>query len=220
MVGNAHDHADVVLDQHHRHAELTVDLDDEAAHFALLLGIHPGHRLVEQQQARLGGQRTGQLDPLLQAIGQGANDFVTPRLDAQKLDYPLGGGALAIVLARRAADAQRLLQPGTAALEVAPGEHVVEHAHALEQRDVLEGASDAVACRCMWVHHPTLLPGKTNTPLLRPVDAIDDVQQRALARAIGPDQRTDLAFGDAEADVADGLHTLERKADALQFQQR
>src|ERR1700674_594810 len=38
---------------------------------------------------------------------------------------------------------QRLLQEVAAHLQVAAGEEVVEHRHALEERDVLEGPGDA-----------------------------------------------------------------------------
>ena len=35
-----------------------------------LVGGHPGHRLVEQQQGRLGAQGPGQLHPLAHPVGQ------------------------------------------------------------------------------------------------------------------------------------------------------
>jgi hypothetical protein len=56
----------VVLDQQHRHAALVARIEDEARHVFLLLLVHAGHRLVQDQEARLGDQRAGQFDPLLQ----------------------------------------------------------------------------------------------------------------------------------------------------------
>jgi len=44
-----------VLDERDRRAELAVDVEDEAAHVLLLLDVHAGHRLVEQQELGLGG---------------------------------------------------------------------------------------------------------------------------------------------------------------------
>src|SRR5438132_13613845 len=61
----SHDDPDVVLDQHDGRAELAVDVGNEPAHLALLLLVHAGHRLVEQQQLRLAGERAGEGDPLL-----------------------------------------------------------------------------------------------------------------------------------------------------------
>src|SRR5689334_4672454 len=61
-----HDHAHVVLDQHDGGAVMVVDVEDEAAHVLLFLEVHPGHRLVEEEQRRLGGQGAAELDALLQ----------------------------------------------------------------------------------------------------------------------------------------------------------
>ena len=45
---------------------------DEIAHLLLLVVIHAGHRLIEQQQLRLGDEGTREVDAFLDAIGQGA----------------------------------------------------------------------------------------------------------------------------------------------------
>ena len=49
------------------------------------------------------------------------------------------------LLAQRRPDPQRLPEQAAAHLQRAPGHDVVERRHALEQRDVLEGAGDAAA---------------------------------------------------------------------------
>ena len=41
--------------------------------------------------------------------------------------------------------------------------------------------------------------------LARPVDAADGHQRGGLARAVGPDERHDLALVDGQGDVAQGL---------------
>ena len=56
-VRQVHDHAHVVLDHDHRHAPLLVEIDDEAGHVLLLLEVHAGHRLVEQDEVGLQGDR-------------------------------------------------------------------------------------------------------------------------------------------------------------------
>src|SRR3954449_351915 len=65
-VGDVHHHAHVVLDQHDGRAVVVVDVEDEAAHVLLLFDVHPGHWLIEQQDGRFGGERTAELDALLQ----------------------------------------------------------------------------------------------------------------------------------------------------------
>src|ERR1700752_2131699 len=83
-IGDVHHDAHVVLDQRDRRAELVVDVEDEAAHVFLLLDVHPGHRLIEQQELGLGGERAPQLDPLLQPVGQPADGNPADRLDFEE----------------------------------------------------------------------------------------------------------------------------------------
>jgi hypothetical protein len=64
-------------------------------------------------------------------------------LDLEEIDDLLDLGAVLELLAPRAAPPQRLLEEARAHAQVAAGHDVVEHAHALEQRDVLERARDA-----------------------------------------------------------------------------
>ena len=127
-VGNVHHHAHVVLDQHDRRAVLLVDVEDEPAHVLFLLDVHAGHRLVEQQQRRLGGQRARELDALLQAVRQSADGRLADVLDLEEVDDLLDFRAVRELLAARAADPDRLLDEARVHLQVAPGHDVVEHA--------------------------------------------------------------------------------------------
>src|SRR3972149_4164292 len=86
-VADVHHHAEVVLDQQDRDAPLLVDVEDEAGHVFLLLQVHPGHRLVEEQELRLERQRTAELDPLAKAVGQRPHRFFTDVLDLAEVDY-------------------------------------------------------------------------------------------------------------------------------------
>ena len=80
-VGDVHHHAHVVLDHHHRHPELLVEVDDVAGHVLLLLEVHAGHRLVEEDEARLQRHGAGELDALAQAVGEGAGGRLAHRLE-------------------------------------------------------------------------------------------------------------------------------------------
>ena len=70
VLGDAHDDLHVVLDQHDRDAALVAQLVHELRELVGLLRVHAGRRLVEQQQLRVGGQRAGDLDPPLVAVGE------------------------------------------------------------------------------------------------------------------------------------------------------
>jgi hypothetical protein len=104
-------------------------------------------------------------------------------------------------------------------LQVAPGHHVVEHAHALEQGDVLEGAGDALGGRLVGTHLVARLPEVDDGALLRVVDAVDDVEHRALAGAVRADDGADLAALDLEADAGERLDAAETQADVLDAQE-
>ena len=69
-VGEVHDQAHVVLDHDDRDVELVADVEDVAGGVLGLLEVHAGHRLVEQQQLGLHGQRATELDALLHAVRQ------------------------------------------------------------------------------------------------------------------------------------------------------
>ena len=153
-VGDVHHHAHVVLDQHDGGAELVVDVEDEAAHVLLLLDVHAGHRLVEQQHLRLHRQRAAEVDALLQAVGQAADRRLAVGLDLEEVDDALDDCAVLDLLALGGAPADGLLEEVGLHLQVAPGHDVVDHAHALEQRQVLEGARDAHLGHLARVHVP------------------------------------------------------------------
>ncbi len=84
-------------------------------------------------------------------------------------------------------------------------------AHALEQGDVLEGAGDALRGGFVRAHR---LAGDAlvgDAALLRMVEAVDAVEHRALAGAVGADDGADLVLAHIEADVGQRLHAAERQ---------
>jgi hypothetical protein len=106
-VADVHHHAHVVLDQHDGGAELVVDVEHEAAHVLLFLQVHAGHRLVQQQELRLGGERARELDALLQAVGQAPDRRLADVLDLEEVDDFLA--------ARRCSSSSRFAGPNQTA---------------------------------------------------------------------------------------------------------
>ncbi len=110
---------------------------------------------------------------------------------------------LDLLVAARGPTAQHLPQEAALHLQRAAGHDVVERAHALEQRDVLEGARDAAAGGLdsgrIWARR---LPLKVMRALLRVVEAVDDVEHRGLAGAVRTDDGAHLALPDVERHVA------------------
>ncbi len=97
-----------MFDQHHGGAEVTIDVGDEPGHFLFFLGVHPGHRFIQQQQGRPGDQRPAQLDALLQTVGQVAHRHITQGLQLQQLQNVLGLAPKRLGLAPRPWQAQGL----------------------------------------------------------------------------------------------------------------
>src|ERR1700730_812294 len=72
-VAKAGDETHVVVDHEHADAELA-DLQDGVAYMIGLLGAEPRDRLVEQDQARFGGERDDDAERLLESVGQTSRD--------------------------------------------------------------------------------------------------------------------------------------------------
>src|SRR5262249_46998150 len=97
----------------------------------------------------------------------------------------------------------------------APGHDVLEHGHALEQRQALERARDPQARRLVRLHVVAPAPEVRHRARLRAVDAVDDVQHRAFARAVGADDGAHLVLAHVEAHLRQGAQAAERERDVL-----
>src|SRR5262249_50329945 len=89
---------------------------------------------------------------------------------------------------------------------VTPDHDVVEHAHMMKQRKVLEGATDAEPRSGVGVQRRDVLSAIEQMSLGRPVAARDAVDDRGLAGAVGTDNRKQLAGFDAKTDVGKRAH--------------
>src|SRR5262249_6545478 len=85
-IRQVHYHTHVVLDQRDGGAELIVHVKNETRHVLLLLEVHACHRLVEQQQIGLHGERAPKFDPLLQPIRQPPNLDLADVRDLQEIN--------------------------------------------------------------------------------------------------------------------------------------
>jgi len=85
-LGDAHDDGHVVLHEDHGLAPAVVELEEKPHHVLLFLEGHAGKRLVEHEQARLGGERTAELHPLAHAVGQRAHELLADGLHLEKVD--------------------------------------------------------------------------------------------------------------------------------------
>ena len=113
------------------------------------------------------------------------------------------------------ADMDRLPQEIAAHPQQAPGHDVVERRHAPKQRDILEGAGDALRRGLVGAHAPAGLSLPGDRARLRVIEAVDDVQHRGLAGAVRPDDREDLVTPDLDADAVERGDPAKGEADPV-----
>ncbi len=212
-VAQAHDELDVVLDQQDG-AVVVADTVDQLAQHHLLGGVHAGGRLVERDQLRVGGERAGDLQAPLVAVGQCARLVVGVAPDAhvfQQLLRAPGDGRLFALEARRAENRAKQARMGA---DVPAHHHVLERRHFREQADVLEGAGNARLGH--QVHRLGLvgLARQLEGAAVGRVQPGDDVEEGRLAGAVGADQAIHLAALDGDADVRERLQAAETLGDA------
>ena len=202
-----------MLDQDDRGAVVIVDVEDEAAHVLLLLDVHAGHRLVEQQDRRLGGECSAQLDALLQPVGQARHRGLADVLDLQELDdffdrfAVFGSPRVALAAAAaRPRGRSRAYADMRPAMMLSSTDMPLNNAMFWNVR-----AMPSLAAR-IGVMPSDARRGKSMLPFLRQVDAIDDIEHRALAGAIRSDDGAHLVLEHVEGDVGQRLNAAEPQA--------
>ncbi|OIQ77385.1 hypothetical protein GALL_409190 [mine drainage metagenome] len=106
-----------------------------------------------------------------------------------------------------------------ARLQMQAGQHIDQHALAIEQPDGLKGAENACtgnAVRRLARHVMTL---QEHSAFGRLVNPRDDVEHRGLACPVGSDQAEHLARLDGETQIGHSLQAAEADAHSIQAQQ-
>ncbi len=159
---------DVAGDQHG--AAVAAPGDDRVDQLAAGDGVGAGQRLVEEEHEGVVQDRLGQLDPLAHPLGIAADGPAGGLGHVHALERPLGGLG-------RAAPAQAGEQG--AVHQERPAGHPLEEG-------VLLGTEADVAVQARGVPGP--VAQHTHLALAGPQLAGGQLQQRALARAVGPQQ--------------------------------
>src|SRR5271163_1053717 len=140
-------------------------------------------------------------------------------LDLEEVDDLLANAAVLDFLVERGPMPQRLPEQVALHPQIPAGHDVVKRRHALEQRDILERARDALRRRLIGLHPRARPATPANRAFLRVVEAVDHIEHRGLAGAVWADDRPDFSFADIERYVGDRSHAAERKRDVLDRQQ-
>ncbi len=203
LVGEAHHQPHVVLHQQHGQLQFGADARDHLGGAGPFGGVHAGHRLVQEQHARLQAQGAGQLDTFAVAVRQQLHRAVEVRAQAGEFGDLPGAGEMLALFAHRPRQAQRARGEPGAGVEV-PAEHQIVGDRARRGDDVLERAGhpergDAVRSE----------PGQLRVP--EPDRAGggagqtgEHVETGGLAGAVGPDEGVHGAGRDGEGDAVQG----------------
>ena len=192
----------VVRDHDRGHAQRALQAADFTAQLDALNSVQRRQRLVQQQQPRLGGQRTRQRNALL--------------LPARQLRRVLG------LAARQAHQGKKLVNAfgHRAARHLAIDEaigHVLSHVQVREKRVGLE--HDAVVALCRR-QAGDVAPGQFDAAGGLHLQPRDDAQQCGLAAAAGAQEADEFALRDVEVDALQRAEAAEVLADAGQPQVR
>ena len=222
-IGDALHDVHVVLDEEDRQPALVAQAPDQLGDLVRLVGVHPRRRLVEQQQPRPRGQRAGDLEPAPVRVGEdvgGLVPAVAHQALAEERQHVLGERVDLALLAPGARHAQdrlprhRLRRPYVAALTFSL---TVMLRKSRRDWNVRAMPSCVILCgraarRCSGRRSGCRPRGR--------VDAGDEVEDRRLAGAVGPDDADDLALAGRRGRALHGVQAAEGQARALQLEQR
>src|SRR5262245_28549827 len=146
--------------------------------------------LVEKQE--LGGRRecTRQLEALAVEQRERAGELIRLRGESRLADHirrHVDRFALRLRAAERRPDAQ-----------------ILEHRHAVERLRHLVRTSDAAATALVWRERRDVPPVEADAARVGPYIAADQIEERRLAGAVGPDDPERLARCEREADAVGG----------------
>src|SRR5512142_60243 len=200
-VRNGHDHFHVVFDDHDGDS-LLFDLSDDRDGLVELRRVQPRTGFIQEQELWPRGERTRNLEALSFSERQAFRKNIAIVIQAGEMeDFPRC--LFRVFLVRRP--------------EKCRGDDVVHHAHALERPDDLERPPHAAAADLVRFQAGNPFVLEKDVPAGRLVEAVHDVEDRGLARAVWPDEPHDLPPGHAEGDVLDGGQAAEEHGHLAHF---
>ena len=202
-VAEPHDDRHVVFDQQHAAVQAAADVADDLPQLVALALVEAGCRLIQQQEARTHGERTGDADtplfPERQSIGP-CRSLGRQTEPAQHFVRPLARPTAA------EADAERARF------------HVLKHAEAAEEADSLKRPRHPVP-RQLKRRPPGHVPaGEPHAALVRSLEPGQDIDEGGLARAVRPDEAKDFVLTQMQARAADRTHAFEPHMNVPRFQ--
>ncbi|MNO96179.1 hypothetical protein D3C76_878420 [compost metagenome] len=154
----------------------------------------------------------------MQAIGEIAHRHIALGLQFEEFEDALGLLAKLFGFKPGSWQTQCLLDEAAAQVSRQAGQEVVDHAHFLEQRVVLERSAYAPARSAQRIDALERLLLEHDRTGIEAVHAVEHIEQRTLARPVGADQRADLATAHIERQVVDRLDAFEGQGNTADLQ--
>jgi hypothetical protein len=212
-IGDVEDDVHVVLDE--ENGQAGVETAKKPAHLGRLARRQAGHGLVEQEDPGIAGQAEHDLELALLAVREVADLHVQPVAVAGLIQEAMG---LVVHPTVRGQEAPHhvLGRPQAGDRQ----QHVVEDGQPGEQAGDLKGPRHAQgrpavarpACD-IAAEQQDLARGGGQGPG-------DDVEERGLARSVGPDDRLPVAGEHLQIDAPDGLQAAEALGEASELERR
>src|ERR1700738_1658124 len=191
-VHNAHEHAHDMLHPDDGHAETTANVEQQIRRSFHFDGVESAQAFIEQQYAGMGRERPRELE----LLERGGPEAVRGRSRFERQTHH--GQRFLRAFARL-----RTIERAGFAVERRERHILDERELAKRSRD-LERAANAAPADLMRGQSCNLGIGEANGAFARPQRARDQVEDRALARSVRPDEAKDLTFDHLEAHAVDG----------------
>ena len=201
MVGDAHHQIHIVLDQDHGHAhgrELAQQRTDRRG----ILRVQPCRRLIEREHARPDRERAGDFDQPFVDMRERIRRPIERTFVADKGEQAFSDLGIVAVLAagekmrRKPAAPQR-------------DHDIVDHRHRFEQLACLISTRNAGARNLIGAQRRNDAIAEPHRSRIRPVEAADHIERRALAGPVRADDACDRTRLRLEVEIAHGAHAAE-----------
>src|SRR5262245_4923220 len=208
-LGELGDGAHHVLDPEDRQSELVQDVADDLDRRGELRIVEPCHHLVEQQHLGLPCKRLRQLEEPQLVEVQARDRLLGPAPQVDEPERP-----------RCAQPRFPLADDAVTGAEHCAEEDVLEHGQGPEGERLLHGHGNPALPDLMGRETVDPRAVQPDAPVGRPLQADDQLQERALPGAVRTDDGDDVAVVDPERDAVDGRETAEVLCDPVDLEEQ
>src|SRR5450432_1745159 len=99
-------------------------------------------------------------------------------------------------------------------------QNIFHHGHVIEKTNILKGTRDTISQYEIWTKIDLRFTGEANIASGRAIDARNQVENRCLARTIGPNDAHNLPTIDSQINILYGGQAPKAFCDLTQFQER